>query len=213
MICWGLISAGPFRAAWRRLVEPTEHNWVTQLTLPVSLLLLLSVFSLITQTAHPFTFLAPTIVLKAQGTEQSYAVLGIVFQSLVLVMLILLAVRRWHMPKGSFTLVLTINALSLSFMHNTYIVVPIGAVAGCIIDVVYHFLKPSVSRVDAFRLFAGVVPVIIYAVYFLALWITVGIVWSVHLSVGSILVSGIAGWLISYVMIPPKVPTDQETLS
>jgi hypothetical protein len=213
MICWGLISAGPFRAAWRRLVEPTEHNWVTQLTLPVSLLLLLSVFSLITQTAQPFTFLAPTIVLKAQGTEQSYAVLGIVFQSLVLVMLILLAVRRWHMPKGSFTLVLTLNALSLSFMHNTYIVVPIGAVAGCIIDVVYHFLKPSVSRVDAFRLFAGVVPVIIYAVYFLALWITVGIVWSVHLSVGSILVSGIAGWLISYVMIPPKVPADQETLS
>jgi len=57
------------------------------------------------------------------------------------------------------------------------------------------------------------VPIIIYAVYFLALWITMGIVWSIHLAVGSVLVSGIAGWLISYVMIPPKMPNEQETLS
>ncbi|GAC1648337.1 MAG: hypothetical protein NVS4B12_16650 [Ktedonobacteraceae bacterium] len=213
MICWGLIAAGPFRAAWRRSAETTERNWVKQLTLPVSLLLLLSVFSLIAQTAHPFTFLAPTVVSKAQETEQSFAVLGIVFQSMILMMLILLAVRRWHMPTGSFTLVLTLNALALSFMHGTYIVIPIAAIAGCIIDVVYHFLQPSVRRVDAFRLFAGVVPLIIYTVYFLALWITMGIVWSIHLSVGSVFVSGIAGWLISYVIIPPKVPADQETLS
>ena len=40
-----------------------------------------------------------------------------------------------------------------------------------------------------------------------------GIVWSIHLAVGSVLVSGIAGWLISYVMIPPKMPNEQETLS
>jgi len=130
---------------------------------------------------------------------------------MVLVMLILLAVRRWHMPVGSFTLVLTLNAFSLSFMHNTYIVVPIAAVAGGLIDVVYHFLKPSVGRIEAFRLFAGSVPMIIYIVYFLALWITMGIVWSVHLSVGSIVVSGVAGWLISYVMIPPQGPTDQAS--
>ncbi len=213
MVCWGLISAGPFRAAWKRTLDPAKQNWMTQLSLPISLLLLLSVFSLITQTAHPFTFLAPTSVLKAQTTEQSLAVLGIVFQSMVLSMLLLLAIRRWHMPIGSFTLVLTINALALSFMHYTFIVIPIGAVAGLLIDVLYHFLQPSIKRVDAFRLFAGLVPIIIYAVYFLALWITMGIVWSIHLSIGSILVSGIAGWLISYVMIPPTVPAEQETLS
>lgn len=213
MVCWGLISAGPFRAAWRRFVEPTKQNWATQLTLPVSLLLLLSVFSLITQTAHPFAFLAPTTVMKTQVTEQSLAVLGIIFQSMLLIMLVLLAVRRWSMPIGSFTLVLTLNALALSFMHGTYVVIPIGAVSGCLIDIAYHVLQPSLKKVDAFRLFAGIVPIIIYAVYFLVLWITMGVVWSIHLSVGSILVSGIAGWLISYVMIPPRIPTEQEILS
>jgi len=115
------------------------------------------------------------------------------------------------MPVGSFTLVLTLNAFSLSFMHNTYIVVPIAAVAGGMIDMVYHFLKPSVGRIEAFRLFAGAVPMIVYIVYFLALWITIGIVWSIHLSAGSIVVSGVAGWLISYVMIPPQGPIDQAS--
>jgi len=213
MICWGLIAAGPFRAAWRRSMGPEQRNWLTQLTLPISLLLLLSVFSLITQTAHPFTSLAPATISKSQETEQSLAVLGIVFQSMILIMLILLAVRRWRMPVGSFTLVLTLNAVALSFMHNTYIVIPIAAIAGVIIDVVYHFLQPSTERIDQFRLFAATVPLIIFTVYFLVLWVTMGIVWSVHLSVGSIIVSGIAGWLMSYVMIPPKAPADQATLS
>ncbi|TMD58125.1 MAG: hypothetical protein E6I91_21755 [Chloroflexi bacterium] len=211
MICWGLIAAGPFRAAWRRSIDPARRTWLTQLTIPISLLLLLSVFSLTTQTAQPLTVLAPTTVLKVQGTEQSFAVLGIVFQSMILIMLILLAVRRWHMPVGSFTLVLTLNAIALSFMHSTFIVIPIAAVAGSMIDLVYHFLQPSAEQVDQFRLFAATVPMMIYVVYFLVLWITMGIVWSVHLSAGSIIVSGIAGWLISYVMIPPKAPGDQAT--
>src|SRR5579859_3997899 len=51
MICLGLILAGPLRAAWRRPIGPTRQDWLTQLTLPVSLLLLLLVFSLVTQTA------------------------------------------------------------------------------------------------------------------------------------------------------------------
>jgi hypothetical protein len=63
------------------------------------------------------------------------------------------------------------------------------------------------------RLFACAVPVILYLVYFLTLWITRGIVWSVHLSVGSIVVSGVAGWLISYVLIPPTIPADRTPVS
>jgi hypothetical protein len=54
---------------------------------------------------------------------------------------------------------------------------------------------------------------ILYLVYFLTLWITRGIVWSVHLSVGSIVVSGVAGWLISYVLIPPTIPADRTPVS
>lgn len=212
MVCWGFIAAGPFRSAWRRS-DSTQQHWLARLALPVSLMLLLSVFSLIGQTANPLTFLAPAIVTKVQETQQSLAVVGIVFQTMILMMLLLLAIRRWRMPVGSFTFVLLLNAISLSFMHNTYIVIPISAVAGGIVDAAYYVLKPSVSRVDAFRLFAAVVPTIIFLVYFLTLWMTMGIVWSIHLSVGSIVVSGITGWLVSYILIPPKLPADQTLTS
>jgi hypothetical protein len=213
MICFGLISAGPFRAAWRRSTAPPNPQWITQLTIPASLLLLLSVFSLTTQTVHPFTSLAPTSVVKTQYTEQSLAVVGIVFQGMILTMLSLLAVRRWRLPAGSFTLVLTLNALGLSFMNETYIVILIAVIAGGVIDIVYYLVQPSEKRVEALRLFACAVPVILYLVYFLTLWITRGIVWSVHLSVGSIVVSGVAGWLISYVLIPPTIPADRTPVS
>jgi hypothetical protein len=213
MICFGLISAGPFRAAWRRSTAPANPQWITQLAIPASLLLLLSVFSLTTQTVHPFTSLAPTSVVKTQYTEQSLAVVGIVFQGMILTMLTLLAVRRCRLPAGSFTLVLTLNALALSFMNDTYIVILIAVIAGGVIDIVYYLVQPSEKRVEALRLFACAVPMILYLVYFLTLWITRGIVWSVHLSVGSIVVSGVAGWLISYVLIPPTIPADRTPVS
>ncbi|HEU5230491.1 MAG TPA: hypothetical protein VFU49_21905, partial [Ktedonobacteraceae bacterium] len=180
--------------------------------LPVSLLLLFLVFSLLTQTGNPFIQFSPTDVTKAQLTEQSLAVLGIVLQSMLLVMLILFAIRRWRMPLGTFTLVLTLNAISLGIMRDHYLIIPIFAIAGGIIDGVYHLLKPTIERVDQFRLFAAIVPTIIFLVYFLTLWMTMGIVWSIHLSVGSVVVSGIAGWLVSYIMIPPAMPSEQTPL-
>ncbi len=212
MVCWGLILAGPFRSAWRRSGQAQQHR-SAQLMIPVSLLLVFLVFSLLTQTGNPFIQFSPTDVTKAQLTAQSLAVLGIVFQSMLLVMLILLAIRRWRMPLGSFTLVLTVSAISMSIMRDHYLIIPIFAVAGGIIDVVYHLLKPTVERVDQFRLFAATVPTIIFLVYFLTLWVTMGIVWSIHLSVGSVVVSGIVGWLVSYIMIPPKLPADETSVS
>ena len=48
------------------------------------------------------------------------------------------------------------------------------------------------------------VPVVFYLVYFLALVARTGIWWSIHLSLGSVVLAGITGWLLSYVAIPPR---------
>src|SRR5437660_5487463 len=137
MIGLGLLLGGPFRSAWKR-TGPAQQSWPAQLTLPVSFLLLFSVFSLLTQGVQPLTMLAPALVPKAQQTLQLLSMLGFVFQSMIFVMLVLLAIRRWRMPVGSFTFILTLNATALSFMHGTYIVIPICAIAGGLIDVTYH---------------------------------------------------------------------------
>src|SRR5229473_4995669 len=58
--------------------------------------------------------------------------------------------------------------------------------------------------------FAFTLPATFYLCYFLALMVTEGIAWSVHLWVGSIVLAGIAGWLLSYLLVPPRSSEDRR---
>jgi hypothetical protein len=84
--------------------------------------------------------------------------------------------------------------------------IPVAVVAGLAADGLLRGLKPSASRVRALRLFAAGVPLIWYGVYFLALHLTHGVWWSVHVWAGTIAVAGLAGWLVSSLVVPPPVP-------
>jgi len=68
----------------------------------------------------------------------------------------------------------------------------------------YAGIRPTTTRPVAWRLFAFAAPAVFYLCYFLALLLTEGIAWSVHLSVGSIVLAGITGWLLSYLVLPPR---------
>ena len=57
----------------------------------------------------------------------------------------------------------------------------------------------------ALRMFAFAAPAALFAVYFLALGVTKGLSWSIHLWTGAILQAGLAGLLLSCVFIPPPV--------
>jgi hypothetical protein len=67
-------------------------------------------------------------------------------------------------------------------------------------------MRPSAARPGAWRLFAAAVPVVVYALYFLAAQLTGGITWVVHLWVGGIVLAGVAGLLVSYLVLPPVAP-------
>jgi hypothetical protein len=58
------------------------------------------------------------------------------------------------------------------------------------------------------HLFAFVVPTVLYLFYFLALILTSGIAWSIHLWLGSTLMAGIVGVLLSYVWVPLRGPVE-----
>jgi hypothetical protein len=81
----------------------------------------------------------------------------------------------------------------------------VGAgVAGLTVDVLYARLCPSPTRLAAWRGFAFAAPAAFYLCYFLSLMLTEGIAWSVHLWAGSIMLAGIAGWLLSYLLLLPR---------
>ena len=210
MICFGVLMAGPFRALWRRTRPDRALERPDQLLAPIALSLIVLIFSLVTQSFHPYLSLAPTNTYVTQSNEQMLAVAGIILETVILMSVILLALKRWQLAFGSFTLLFTLNAIALSFMQDHYIVILIAFVAGLLVDILYRYLKPSPARVSKLRLFAVAAPIILYLVYFLALLLTSTVVWSIHLALGSIVVSGITGWLLSYLLIPSQ---EEETLS
>src|SRR5262249_31918879 len=66
-------------------------------------------------------------------------------------------------------------------------------------------LRPTAARSAAFRVFAFALPVLLNLSYFAAVHLTLGIAWTPHLWLGSVVFSGIVGWLLSYLVLPPRV--------
>jgi hypothetical protein len=51
-----------------------------------------------------------------------------------------------------------------------------------------------------------VAPLLLIGSYYVAVLLNTGIGWSVHLWTGVVFLSGLAGWLLSYSVLPPALP-------
>lgn len=142
--------------------------------------------------------------------SQSLGITSILFQAALLMALVLLLLRRWTLPFGSLTLIFTLNAAFMSVLTDHYALILVALVAGIIADVLVWRLKPSATRLVEFRSVAFAIPAIFYGLYFLDLLLTNGIGWSINLWMGSIVLSGIIGLLLSYLLLPPLLGA-QET--
>jgi hypothetical protein len=206
-----LIVGGPFRAGWHRLADqnPLPPGWVALLPQLLSLTFLLSLWSFLTQFAHPLVDTWAAAGYRPPATHgitllrQSVGIVSFLLQTGLLMGLVLLTLVRWALPIGSLTLVFALNATLMSFMHDQYRFIPAAALAGFAADLLLHWLKPTVERPGSLRLFAFAVPVLYYVCYYVVLIVTQGIGWSVHLWTGSIVLSGVVGLLLSYLLVPP----------
>lgn len=204
-----LIITGPIRSAWARGTggEVDPAPWPAL----VALAMLLAQLAFFTAYASPLSE-----AMLAQGARpateqgiflaQGLAVAGILVQTVLLMGVVLVVMGRWRLPFGGFTLVLTLSSLLTVAVHETFRLLPVGLLSGLAADLLYAWLRPAPGRPRALRVFAFTVPAIFYALYFAALALTGGIWWAVHLWTGDILLAGISGWLLSYLMVPPAMP-------
>jgi hypothetical protein len=206
-----LIVSGPFRAGWRRLAEPSDPppGWLVLLPQLLSLTFLWSLWSFLTQFTHPLVDPWAAAGYRPPGPRgltmlrASLGIAGFLLQTGLMLGLVLSTVRRWTLPLGSLTLVFGLNATCMSFMHDQYRFIPAAVLAGLGADLLLRWLKPSIERPGSLRLFALAVPLLYYVLYYVMLMATSGIGWSVHLWTGSIVLSGVVGLLLSYLLIPP----------
>lgn len=199
-----LMTTGPLRAALRR----PPGRWRDELPMLLSLTCLVSNLTFFTQIAHP---LANLWAAGPRRWSQDVTELGIVSMLLTTVILtapLLLLLRQGRLPAGALTIMVGLNSIATGFLfdHGPYPVVPVAAMVAAAIagDVLRAVLRPSASRPAAFRWFAIGVPALLYAGYFAALAVTVGIGYSPHLWMGVVVFAGVVGWLLSYLLLPPR---------
>jgi hypothetical protein len=199
-----LMMSGPLRAAWRRSGAP---GWQHLLPMLFSLTATFSLLTFFTSFAHPVvdTYL---VTHGLTDSAQSRGAATILLQAAILMGTLLLVVRRWQLPIGSMTFLITLNVALMTVFQDTYYLIPAALLAGVASDVLLWRLRPSTQRVTELRIFAFSVPVIFYLIYFTTLGITQGITWSIHLWLGSSMMAGVVGLLLSYVLIAPREPVE-----
>lgn len=228
----GLIVSGPLRSAWSRTGE-RPHSLREFLPVLLSTGMVLSVITFMTQYVHPFgtTWASaarrPEVMFGAAATggastgirvmaylaffEQLATLAGIVVQTVVLIGIVLTLMRRWMLPFGSVTFILTLNAVLLTVMRDVFLdtgplpIIAVAAAGGLAADLLAARLKPFDGGPGGLRWFSALVPAILYTLYMLALVVAAGgLWWRVHLWMGAITLAGITGWLVSYLVVPPQ---------
>jgi hypothetical protein len=217
-----LILTGPLRSIWLRTSSETPQRWRTVAPALLSLTYIFSLIGFFTQFANPIVhsradvdvtqavlILNPFDTITETDLNIKMGIASILLQTAIMMGIVLFAVRRWRLPAGSFAVIFCINGLLISVLAGSTPIIEVGilsALIGVLVDLLNVTLRPSTERLLALRVFAFAVPFINYAIYFAVLFALKGsIAWSIHLWTGSIVMAGVIGLLLSYLMVPPKI--------
>jgi hypothetical protein len=223
-----LILTGPLLAAWRRTAPDAAQRWLTLLPALLSLTYIFSLLVFFTQFADPIVKSRADLHIRdilivftpfSTDTEvflsTELGVAGILMKAAIMTGVALLLVRRWRLPIGAFALLFGLNGLLISFLAGEVSnigVALVSALIGLLVDLLNLALRPSAERVLVLRVFAFGVPFINNTIYFAILFALKGpIGWSVHLWTGAIVMAGIVGLLLSYLLVPPQIPAQPTT--
>jgi hypothetical protein len=206
-----LMVSGLVRTAWQCPSADPAKERGNLFPMLFSLAYVLTIFTFFTQFANPIAN-----SLADQHTIEGLVDLGIasiLLQTALFMGVVLFVMRRWRLPLGAFTLIYPISSMVSSLMAKSSLVLAgasLACLTGLFIDLLNKGLKPVAERATALRLFAFVALVVINTMYFLGLAAIKEIAWSVHLWVGCIVMSGIVGLLLSYVLVQPQHPAEQK---
>jgi hypothetical protein len=206
-----LIMGGPFHALWWRSDLAERQGWTKVFPALLSGLSVFSIFTFLTEFAHPFvhTHLVQTAHSDA---EKSWGAASVLLQAGILMGFLLILMQRFRLPVGAFTFIFTLNVALMSVLTDQQRLIPGILLAGIFSDLLAYILKPSEKRLEALRLFVFCIPLVYFLCYFMTLMFTGGITWSIHLWLGSSVITGIIGLMLSFVLIPTESAARDQPL-
>lgn len=209
----GWVVTGPLRAAWSR--PGRQPGWAALTPALLSICALISTLTFFMMFSHPiFSTTGGRLHYEfSSNAGQMGAVLGLMIVGAILVGPLLLALRRWTLPVGSLTLIWGINLVTMTILgyHHDYSrwMTVAMLLATVTLDLLLWRLRATLNAVTLLRLFAIGAPILLFSAYYLALLVTEGTRWSVHLVTGSVALAGVVGWLLSYLVAPPALPAGE----
>jgi hypothetical protein len=182
-----LILSAPARAAWERRGE-------RRIPVPalLSLAFTLSLITFMTQYGHPYV----NLLARTRADDEGHAigVLAFLLYAAVIAITLQLALRRWSLPLGAATLLLTLNAALMSVLEDRFWVIGAALAAGLAIDLLIWLLRPGPGRAWAVRLVAALAPAALALCYFIGIMQLGRMSWSIHLWLGTVLMAGVVGF-------------------
>lgn len=198
-----LLLSAPLRAQLLR--GGSVGGWGAMLPAWVSLGYVFAVITFFTEYIQPFSH----IFLSTPGSvyfSTAISVGSILFQSALYMGVLLFALRRWGLPIGSVTLLLTLSAGLQSLIHTDFLLMGVAVLGGILGDFLRAVVRPTFARAQTVRLFAFLTPAVLYAVYFAAFALASHLAWSITLWLGAIILAGGMGLLVSFAYTLPEAP-------
>lgn len=209
-----LMVTGPLRAAAVKTPYGVRGQWVAMAPAILSLTYLMAFLVFFTQYANPIVGSLADLP-HADDFTRGTGVADILIQSAVLMGIVLLAVKRWRLPIGTFAVLLAVTdglAAVLAGSAPIVSVVVLGALTGLLVDLLNLWLRPRAAAPASLRIFAVAAPILIFGIYFAALASLKGVYWALPIWTGAIVEAGIVGLLLSYLLMSPLLaPTLRST--
>jgi hypothetical protein len=138
-----------------------------------------------------------------------YLIHAMLLPSALLMGWLMLYMRRWKLPVGALTALLTVQTalmfwLRFEFVSPYPLLLLAPVLAGILGDALLWRLKPSVERSLALRIFAFAVPFVLALLYYVIAITQYGIWWRIHMWLGVSVMAGIVGLFLSYLTVPPQ---------
>jgi len=163
--------------------------------------------------AHPALGAGGRVFFSATGRPDpahssiafSLAEASNLLESVVIAGVLLLGLKRWHPPFGTFTLVLTLFTLAMATQSDAYSDVIPALVTGLGADIAIAIFGDRVRYGTGFYALATLVPALFFTLFLITTIVAggSGTAWSPNLWLGSPLLAGIAGLLVAFCYEPP----------
>jgi hypothetical protein len=206
-----LMVTSPVRSAWSAPELPARASaralfpavWATALTTAVVLFFF--------QYLSAFVTRAPSAAAADDPEGLLTTIVGVasvLVTNLIVLAPVLLLARRWRLPFGTVTLLVTLGAVGLTSLREFVLGALIWAMVagGLATDLLIARLRPGPDRPWAFRLMAALAPVLLWGAWTATYAAAYGIGWPPELWAGVLGMASLTGLGLSVLALPPAVP-------